>query len=366
MLFGTYDERRHPRVQVIREGLAARGHDVTVVNMPLDVDTAARVQLVSQPWRAPVVAVRLLIAWALLLVRSRSVRRPDAVVVGYLGHFDVHLARLRWRRAHVVLDHLVSLADTATDRKLDSTRRTRVLRAVDRAATARADTVLVDTAEQVGLLPQAHRHKALVVPVGAPTAWFRAGDDERSTDRAARLPETMSVVFFGLFTPLQGSVTIGEAISKLAAEPLQWTVIGNGQDRAACEAATGGAPVRWLDWVDAEVLPGIVAEHDVCLGIFGTGPKAHRVVPNKVFQGAAAGCVVVTSDTPAQREALDGAGVFVPPGDAAALSEVIMSLRTDPSAVERGRRAAREVAERRFRPLSVVGPLSDRIEDLSA
>ena len=42
-------------------------------------------------------------------------------------------------------------------------------------------------------------------------------------------------------------------------------------------------------------LPALVAGHDVCLGIFGTGDKALRVVPNKVFQGAAAGCAIVTS-----------------------------------------------------------------------
>ena len=50
--------------------------------------------------------------------------------------------------------------------------------------------------------------------------------------------------------------------------------------------------------------PALVAGHDVCLGIFGTGVKAQLVVPNKVYQGAAAGCAVVTSDTAPQRRAL--------------------------------------------------------------
>ena len=362
VLFGTFDERRHPRVRVLREGLEARGHDVTVVNLPLDLDTAARVQLVAQPWRAPLVALRLALAWARLLVRSRSVHRPDAVVVGYLGHFDVHLARFRWPRAHLVLDHMVSLADTTADRKLDSsTTLTRVLTAVDRAATRRADTVVVDTPEQADQLPSEHRDKAIVVPVGAPGAWFAGGD----TAGSGGADDPLSVVFFGLYTPLQGATTIGEAIAKLAGQPVTWTMIGSGQERAACEAAAGPAAVRWLDWVDADDLPAIVAAHDVCLGIFGTGPKARRVVPNKVFQGAAAGCVIITSDTPSQRNALHDAAIFVPPGDAAALSEAIMNLTSKPSEVESRKRAARTAADERFTPSAVVAGLVSRLDSTS-
>jgi len=51
---------------------------------------------------------------------------PDVVVVGYLGHFDVVLARfpvraagtLRRRKIPIVLDHLVGASDTGRDRRL--------------------------------------------------------------------------------------------------------------------------------------------------------------------------------------------------------------------------------------------------------
>ena len=83
-------------------------------------------------------------------------------------------------------------------------------------------------------------------------------------------------------------------------------------------------------------LPALVAGHDVCLGIFGTGDKALRVVPNKVFQGAAAGCAIVTSDTAPQRRALGDAAVLVPPGDPEALAAALrgwpMTARTGPAA----------------------------------
>ena len=121
--------------------------------------------------------------------------------------------------------------------------------------------------------------------------------------------EPLKVVFFGLYTPLQGTVTIGKALSLLSGAPIEVTMIGDGQDRPAAMAAAHACPtIQWLDWVPGDALPSIVAAHDVCLGIFGTTPKALRVVPNKVFQGAAAGCVVVTSDTVPQRQMLGDTG----------------------------------------------------------
>jgi glycosyltransferase involved in cell wall biosynthesis len=351
--FGTYDERRHPRVRVLREGLDDLGFDTTIINIPLGLDTADRVRLVSEPWRAPAIAIRLAVTWIRLLARSRQARRPDVVIVGYLGHLDVHVARARWPRAHIVVDHLVSLADTLQDRGLNRwPPLVRVLRAVDRAAIAQADTVLIDTAEQLEQLPLRHRAKAVTVPVGAPHRWFGVG-------RGAPPPSAgLRVVFFGLYTPLQGTPTIGEAIGKLADQQISWTMVGAGQDRPTAEQLTGDAHVTWIDWVDFDDLPTLVADHDVCLGIFGRSPKALRVVPNKVFQGAAAGCAILTSDTPAQRRALGDAAVYVAPEDPAELTQVLERLASDRAEVDDLRRAARARAARAFMPAVVVSGLA--------
>jgi SAM-dependent methyltransferase len=168
----------------------------------------------------------------------------------------------------------------------------------------------------------------------------------------------MRVVFYGLYTPLQGAPVIGAALSRMAGAPVEVTMIGSGQDKAATVAAAGASgAIRWLDWVPAAELPALVASHDVCLGIFGAGDKALRVVPNKVFQGAAAGCAVVTSDTAPQRRALGGAGVLVPPGDPDALAAALLRLAGDRSELARLRRKARELAQEQFRPERIVTPL---------
>ena len=142
-------------------------------------------------------------------------------------------------------------------------------------------------------------------------------------------------------------------------------MIGNGQDRDLAErVATHNPSVRWIDWLDPDALPALVAEHDVCLGIFGTTPKALRVVPNKVFQGAAAGTAVVTSDTRPQRTALGTAAAFVPPGDAEALAGALGALAADEETLGHLRRAGYDRAVEAFRPASVAAALRDRIAGL--
>jgi SAM-dependent methyltransferase/glycosyltransferase involved in cell wall biosynthesis len=369
LLFGTYDTSTHPRVAAIAEGLRARGADVAECNAPLGLDTAARVDMLAHPWRAPALLARLAQRWTTLARASRRMPDPDAVVVGYLGHFDVHLARMLFRRVPVVLDHLVGASDTARDRRLDGGPRQLALRMIDAAALRAADIVVVDTDEHLAALPPRHRSRAVVIPVGAPAAWYEAARPVPGNPPVQSGPQALSdpiaplrVVFYGLYTPLQGTPVIGAALSRIAGAPIEVTMVGGGQDAPAARAAAAGNPaVRWLDWVPAADLPALVAGHDVCLGIFGTGEKALRVVPNKVFQGAAAGCAIVTSDTAPQQRALGDAAVLVPPGDPEALAAALLRLADDRGELARLRAQARGLATGQFAPERIVGPLAGRL-----
>ena len=378
LLFGTYDTSLHPRIGTIAEGLRARGIDVTECNAPLGLDTAARVSMLAHPWRAPALLTLLARRWLTLARNARRMPVPDVVLVGYLGHFDVHLARLIFRRVPIVLDHLIGASDTARDRRLGGIVRQALLKMIDAAALRAADIVVVDTEEHLARLPERHRARAVVVPVGAPLAWYLAdrppardgtardgtARDGTARDGTARddTGEPLRVVFYGLYTPLQGAPVIGAALGQIAGAPLEVTMIGDGQDKAATMAAADGSvAVRWLDWVPAADLPALVASHDVCLGIFGASEKALRVVPNKVFQGAAAGCAIVTSDTAPQRRALDGAAVLVPPGDPDTLAAVLLRLAGDRGEVARLGRRARQLAGEQFIPEQIVLPLIQQL-----
>jgi glycosyltransferase involved in cell wall biosynthesis len=355
-VFGTYDDRRHPRVAVLVEGLAAHGIEVEECNERWDAPTSERVAALRSPVVALRLGARLLGCWWRLWWRARRVGRVDAVVVGYLGVLDIHLARWSFRGVPLVLDHLAPVGGTVQDRGAGSGLRARFAAALDRAAVRRSQLVVVDTDEHLDRLGD---HPGVVVPVGATTAWFDAARDAREgSDRAPH------VVFFGLFTPLQGTPVVAEAVAAAldAGCEFRATIIGSGQDEQRCRRILAGHDaIEWRRWVDPEELPGVVARADVCLGIFGTTPKSLRVVPTKVFQGAAAGCAIVTSDTAPQRRALADAAVFVPPGDAQALARVLVRLAGDHEEVRRLRTAVHDLALADFAAAAVVRPLVDRL-----
>jgi glycosyltransferase involved in cell wall biosynthesis len=359
LVFGTYDVRSHPRVGILADGLRRRGIDVAECNVPLGLDTAQRVEILQRPSLLPLLLVRLLRCWVALIRAARKQPSADAVLVGYLGHFDVVLARLLFRRTPIVLDHLIFAADTARDRGETGGLKQALLRRIDRMALRSADVIVVDTEEHRQLVPDKYRDRVVVAAVGAAEEWFEVA---RPAGEVAE--DRLRVVFFGVFTPLHGAPVIGQALAELAGEAIDVTMIGSGQDLAETHAAArGNARVTWVEWVAADELPKVVADHDVCLGVFGTTPKALNVVPNKVFQGAAAGCAIVTSGTDPQRRTLGSAAAFVPPGDSAALASALRRLAWDSRYLTRMRRAAAELARARFAPDQIVAPLLDHLHD---
>ncbi|MPV39052.1 glycosyltransferase, partial [Georgenia subflava] len=193
----------------------------------------------------------------------------------------------------------------------------------------------------------------------------RPADAARRTDATARTADApLSVIFFGLFTPLQGTPVIGEAIRILhrRGAPVRFTLVGSGQDAETVhELVDGLDTVSWTDWVRGAELPALVAEHDVSLGIFATTPKALRVIPNKVYQGAAAGTAVVTSDTAPQRRVLHEAAILVPPGDPVALADALERLADDGGRLRHHRALTADLADAAFTPASVVRPILARL-----
>lgn len=357
LTFGTYEADRHPRIAIIIDGLRIHGYEVLELNRPLGLSTAERVRMLKQPWRLPLLGWRLIASWRHLARDARALRRrgriPSAVIVGYMGHFDVLLARILFRGIPVVLDHLLFAADTARDRGTGGVK-ARALAVLDRLALRCADVAVVDTEEHRRMLPPSSH--GVVVPVGARDEWYEAGalaeTDTRSQDE-------VSIVFFGMFTPLQGGPVMASALKEVleAGARLRVTLIGSGQDSAEVHTQLDGfAAVTWIPWVEPHALPSIVASHDVCLGIFANTPKALRVVPNKVYEGIAAGCAVITSDTAPQRRMVGEMVALVPPADAQELAREIVRFSQNSKLLNQLRERSRS-AGARFSAGEIVLPL---------
>src|SRR5262249_39655807 len=172
-----------------------------------------------------------------------------------------------------------------------------ILRAVDRHAFRRADLVVADTEahaayfrEAFGLRPE----RVAVALVGAEESLFRPASTER---------RAFHVLFVGKLIPLHGLETILAAARLLPDVP--FVVAGEGQ--LAPLLADRPPNVEHVPWIEYGELPEAYRRAGCALGIFGAGPKASRVIPNKVFQALACARPVITADTPAARELLPDA-----------------------------------------------------------
>jgi len=187
--------------------------------------------------------------------------------------------------------------------------------------------VIVDTPEHADYfarLTRRCRDRFAVLWVGADETIFVPAADEPRDDGP--------ILWYLTFIPLHGMETVLRAARLLADDNRVFRLIGDGQARQAAEDLARELDLRNVEFAAAvkEIeLPAEIARASVCLGVFGESSKAQRVIPNKVFQCAAAGRCVATADTPAVRNGFGTALVLVPAGDPEALARALRSLHGD-------------------------------------
>ena len=312
--FGTY-ERGYPRNAQVISCLRRAG--VEVIERHEGVWESSRHNWAAG-WR---IAPRLLAAEARLAVQERP-RGVDAAIVGYPGHVDLPAARVALGRVPLVFNPLVSLTETLVEdrrRFAPGSPAARALRALDRFALRRADLVVADTRANAGYL-------AALGGVSRVEACF-VGAEERVFQPVWRRHDRFHVLFIGKLIPLHGLETI-LAAARLAPE-IPFRIVGSGQ----LEPLLASAPpnVERVPWLEYERLPEELGRAGCALGIFGTGAKAQRVIPNKAYQALACETPLVTADSPAARELLEDeqSALLVPPGDAEALAAAVRRLAAD-------------------------------------
>lgn len=279
----------------------------------------------------------------------RRLPKPDVVWVPCFRQRDLAAAS-RWakrQRIPLVFDPLISAYDKQVfERKkyLPHSRQARRLLDWERSLFDRADVLIADTqahadyfAEEFGIAPD----RIKVVYVGAETPLFHPLPMPDHADGAP-----LEVLFYGSFIELQAPQVIVEAARRYVGPPVRWTLLGKGPLRAECERlAQGLDSVCFEEQVPYVRLPARIHEADLLFGVFDSGAKAGRVIPNKVFQSLACGRPVVTRRSAAYPAACRDSGerglIWVEPGDPGALALAVakwaMQLRDDPDI---GRRAA--------------------------
>lgn len=328
VLWGTYDIGK-PRIRIMRDGLRTLGIEITEIHKDPwgDIDDKSAVRG-ARAWLRR--GLRLLGAYPMLIWRYMRVPAHDLVLVSYPGQLDVLVLRpFAWmRRKRIAFDWFISSFDTVVeDRRLLGRGNpfAWMLWAGEWLASRAADLAFMDTAAHARRMEMLFRlapNSVGHVWVGAERAFFQSSLHKSSG-------ECLKVLFYGQFIPLHGIGTIIEAARLLRDAPIQWTLVGRGQEAPRIRAMLAENPLsalHWVEWVPYDQLDGWIKRADVCLGIFGTSEKAASVIPNKVFQIVASGLPLVTRDSPAIRELLTDRPPcvrLVKAGDARALADAV-------------------------------------------
>jgi glycosyltransferase involved in cell wall biosynthesis len=280
----------------------------------------------------------------------------DAILVGFPSHSDVPAASTvaRAKGIPTLFDPLTSQWENAViDRQAIPRRslRARRYRLYDSMACRLADLVLLDTqahidffCEEFGLEPAKFRR----VWVGSDEQIMKPLEEPQRRD-------DFVVFFYGTFRPFQGADYIVRAARVLEErrERIRFVLCGDGPTYQAVRALSerlGVGNVEFLPRCSVQRLAALIAASHICLGVFGTNPKALRVIPNKVFDALACRRALITGDAPAVREALtDREHVWLcRVGDEEALAEAIATLRQDPGLRNRIAKNGHELFQRRF------------------
>jgi glycosyltransferase involved in cell wall biosynthesis len=338
LCWGTYDTGK-PRTRLLLRGLRLAGAKVDECHADIWRGVVDKSQIRGLNQRLGI-AARWLLSYPRLAWRLTCVPRPDVLLVSFPGIMDILVAApiARLRGIPLVWDMFMSLYDTVVeDRQLLPRGRiaARLLHALERFALHRADLVFLDTqahARRIETLFGLTAGGLDAVWVGAETEHFHADPLHKTTDPApigSSGQPPLRVLFYGQFIRLHGIETIVQAARLTQGEPIEWQLIGKGQEADRIKALLAEQPLpklHWDPWVDYAQLHQHIACADVCLGIFGTSGKAASVIPNKVFQIVAMGKPLITRDSPAIREMLDDEPPcvsLVPAADAQALADAI-------------------------------------------
>jgi glycosyltransferase involved in cell wall biosynthesis len=341
VLWGTYDTGK-PRIRILLRGLRENGVEVIECHKEVwgGVDDKSQVRGVFNTLR---LLVRWLLAYPVLVFRYLRLPRHDVVLIGYMGQLDVLVlwpfAKLRG--VPMVWDAFLSLYNTVVeDRRMISSGNplARLLWSLEWMACRLADRLILDTRAHADYFVNTfHVSKEKTVSV------FVGAEQEAFPIAPGQLPKTDAdpiVLFYGQFIPLHGIETIIRAARAACDEPLDWVIIGSGQEAARVRALIDADPIprlKWIDWVSYSKLTDWILHANVCLGIFGDTEKAARVIPNKVFQILMSGKPLVTRDSPAMRELVqpDHPGIWlVAPADPDALLRAVREAVNSPESAD--------------------------------
>lgn len=231
-----------------------------------------------------------------------------------------------------------------------------------------ADRVMVNSP---GFLEHVHARGARrveLVPNGADPAMFSPEQDGASFRQYHGLHGRFIVLYAGAHGLSNDLGVVLEAARLLAGTPaVQFVLVGDGKEKPALQQRAqqmGLDNMLFLPPVAKDQMAEVLAAADACVAILKPLELYKTTYPNKVFDYMAAGRPVLLAIDGVIRAVVEqaGAGIFVPPGDAAALAQAAAGLSADPAGAREMGRRGRAYVEEHFNRAALTEQLAQILE----
>jgi glycosyltransferase involved in cell wall biosynthesis len=193
-----------------------------------------------------------------------------------------------------------------------------------------------------------------IVPNGSDAAMFDPNADGAAFRKHYGLEDRFVVLYAGAHGLSNDLGVVLQAAETLRDEQkISIVLVGDGKDKLALEAQTEEmelSNVVFIPPVPKAQIATALAAADACLAILKPLKLYGTVYPNKVFDYMAAGRPVILAIDGVIRKVIErsGAGIFVQPGDPAALASAIRKLASNPGEAKSMGKAGRAHLEKYF------------------
>ncbi len=198
-----------------------------------------------------------------------------------------------------------------------------------------ADVVVVNSPGFVSHVQERGAKKVVLVPNGSDTRMFDPGAEGAEFRNAHDVQGRFVALYAGAHGMSNDLEVVLEAANMLKErEDICIVLVGDGKEKPALvkrSQSMGLTNVIFVPPIAKAEMREVLAAADACIAILKPVEMYKLVYPNKVFDYMAAGRPVILSIDGVIREVVEGAsaGIAVPPGDAEALGEAIISLAND-------------------------------------
>ncbi len=174
--------------------------------------------------------------------------------------------------------------------------------------------------------------KVTLIPNGVETGMFDPNADGAAIRREFNLGDRFVVLYAGAHGPANDLDIVLQAADKLRDRTdVVFVLVGDGKDKPRLVQQAANMTLSNVHFIPAQPksrMPELLAAADAGLAILQNIPMFTTTYPNKVFDYMAAGRPTILAIDGVIRDVIEAAsgGIYVPPGDPAALAEAVRNL----------------------------------------